>query len=64
MRILHYTLGFPPHRTGGLVKYSIDLMEEQQKNGNEVFVLYPGKQSIFYRNFNIRKKKQKYDSKI
>lgn len=58
MRILHYTLGFPPYRTGGLVKYSIDLMEEQQKNGNEVFVLYPGKQSIFYRNFNIRKKNE------
>lgn len=56
MRILHYTLGFPPHRTGGLVKYSIDLMEEQQKNGNEVFVLYPGKQGVFHRNFNIRKK--------
>lgn len=56
MRILHYTLGFPPHRTGGLVKYSIDLMEEQQKNGNEVSVLYPGKQSFFHRKCNIREK--------
>ena len=26
MRVLHYTLGFPPYRSGGLTKYALDLM--------------------------------------
>lgn len=42
MRILHYTLGLPPFRSGGLTRYASDLMEEQTKH-NEVFHLYPGK---------------------
>ncbi|MFP7412677.1 glycosyltransferase [Priestia filamentosa] len=46
MRILHYTLGLPPYRSGGLTKYSLDLMKEQCKNGEEVYLLYPGKMNI------------------
>lgn len=42
MRILHYTLGLPPVRSGGLTKYAIDLMKEQSKN-DEVIHLFPGK---------------------
>lgn len=42
MRILHYFLGFPPYRTGGLTKFALDLMEEQVKDGNVVFALWPG----------------------
>ncbi|WP_206872481.1 glycosyltransferase [Clostridium zeae] len=42
MKILHYTLGLPPYRTGGLTKYSIDIMSEQSKEGNDVFLLFPG----------------------
>ncbi len=42
MRILHYFLGFPPYRTGGLTKYAYDLMEEQEKDGNDVYGLWPG----------------------
>lgn len=42
MKILHYTLGLPPYRTGGLTKYSIDLVEEQAKN-NQIVLLFPGK---------------------
>ncbi|MDU1055303.1 glycosyltransferase [Clostridium baratii] len=42
MRILHYTLGLPPYRSGGLTKYSIDLAKEQSKT-NKVFILFPGK---------------------
>lgn len=41
MRILHYTLGFPPIRTGGLTRYALDLMEEQLNENNQVFCLYP-----------------------
>lgn len=42
MRILHYTLGFSPYRSGGLVRYATDLMEAQIKLGHKVVALYPG----------------------
>lgn len=42
MRILHYFLGFPPYRTGGLTKYALDLMETQISDGNRVAALWPG----------------------
>ncbi|MFP3931832.1 glycosyltransferase, partial [Enterococcus faecium] len=45
MRILHYCLGYPPNRSGGLVKYSLDLMEEEQRQGNQIYSLYPGRYS-------------------
>lgn len=43
MRILHYFLGFPPYRTGGMTKFALDLMQTQVKDGNSVFALWPGK---------------------
>lgn len=42
MKILHYSLGIPGFRSGGLTKYSIDLMIEEIKSGNDVFLIYPG----------------------
>lgn len=42
MKILHYSLGFPPYRTGGLTKFCIDLMSQQRKSGDEVALLWPG----------------------
>lgn len=42
MRILHYALGFPPYRTGGLTRYVVDLAEEQQRHGDTVAMLWPG----------------------
>ena len=42
MRILHYTLGLPPYRSGGLTKYTNDLMKEQVKNRDDVYLLFPG----------------------
>ncbi|MET3561467.1 glycosyltransferase involved in cell wall biosynthesis [Enterococcus rotai] len=42
MSILHYTLGVPPYRTGGLTKYSIDLMETELEFGYKVCLLFPG----------------------
>ena len=41
MRILHTSLGWPPFRSGGLVRYCCDLMEAQVVAGDEVAVLYP-----------------------
>ena len=43
MNIAHYSLGFPPLRTGGMTKYCMDLLVEQYKQGNNVFLLWPGK---------------------
>lgn len=45
MRILHYFLGFPPYRTGGLTKYAYDLMREQVDDKNDVIALWPGRMS-------------------
>lgn len=42
MNILHYILGTPPYRSGGLTKYAIDLMMEQRESNNNVSALYPG----------------------
>ncbi|NCE77808.1 glycosyltransferase [Turicibacter sp. TS3] len=42
MRILHYTLGLPPYRSGGLTKYTNDLMKEQSHHGDDVYLLFPG----------------------
>ena len=42
MRILHYSLGFPPYRSGGLTKFCVDLMQQQHENGNDVSLLWPG----------------------
>ena len=42
MKILHYSLGFPPYRSGGLTKFCMDLMEQQIKDGHEVALLWPG----------------------
>lgn len=42
MKILHYSLGFPPYARGGLAKYAMDLMEEEAAAGNEVAMLWPG----------------------
>lgn len=46
MNILHYTLGLPPYRSGGLTKYSVDLMKSQTSKGQQVFLLFPGGFSV------------------
>jgi glycosyltransferase involved in cell wall biosynthesis len=47
MKILHFTLGLPPYRSGGLTKYSTDLMMYQADCGKEVSVLYSAYSNIF-----------------
>lgn len=46
MKILHYALGFPPERSGGLVKYSLSLITEQINSGHDVKLVYPGRFKI------------------
>ena len=43
MKILHYSLGLPPYRSGGLTKLCCDLIVEQKKMGHEVVLLWPGR---------------------
>lgn len=53
MRILHYTLGFSPYRSGGLVKYAKDLMQTQMKLGHLAVALYPGGTSLFEKSCHV-----------
>ncbi|MCM1188853.1 MAG: glycosyltransferase [bacterium] len=55
MRILHYFLGFPPYRTGGLTKYALDLMREQVGDKNDVMALWPGRIGIVDKRVRIRR---------
>lgn len=57
MRILHYFLGFPPYRTGGLTKYAYDLMCSQAKNGDKVVALWPGEMKLLCHKPRIVKRK-------
>lgn len=56
MKILHYSLGIPGFRSGGLTQYSIDLMSEQAKIGHKVFLVYPGEITLSRKSF-IKKDK-------
>lgn len=56
MRILHYSLGFPPYRSGGLTKFCLDLMIEQQKEGDEVALLWPGQMGFIDIRIKIKKR--------
>ncbi|MDU2461175.1 MAG: glycosyltransferase [Clostridium sp.] len=56
MKILHYSLGVPGFRSGGLTKYSMDLMIEEAKFGNEVFLIYPGEMTLSKETFIKRDK--------
>lgn len=57
MRILHYSLGFPPYRTGGLTKYVIDLSKSQLNSKNIVYILWPGRMSKFNKKISFYEKK-------
>lgn len=58
MRILHYTLGFSPYRSGGLVRYCKDLMLAQQKLGHAVVALYPGGTSWLHKCCHVHEDKR------
>ena len=60
MKILHYSLGFPPYRTGGLTRFCIDLAQAQAQQGHTVGVLWPGEINPLRRQA-IREAKSKED---
>ena len=41
MTIIHYLMGLPPVRGGGLIQYAADLAKEQQQAGHQVFFCSP-----------------------
>lgn len=53
MRILHYTLGFSPYRSGGLTRYAKDLMLSQIELGHMVFAFYPSGSNILKKKCSI-----------
>lgn len=59
MNILHYSLGFPPFRRGGMTQYCLDLMEEQVRTGHKVGLIWPGRLQNLSENSTIERK-QKY----
>lgn len=60
MKILHYSLGFPPYRTGGMTKFCMDVMTEQVRKGNEVALLWPGQMKSFRKTLMIKRKNSVY----
>lgn len=61
MKILHYFLGFPPYRSGGLTKYATDLMLAQSLKGDLVMALWPGQMKIINKKMDIKPQK-KYEN--
>jgi Glycosyltransferase len=57
MKIIHYALGFPPYRTGGLTKFCMDLMLTQKEQGHEVALLWPGQIGIFGHRLSVKERK-------
>lgn len=57
MKILHYALGFPPYRSGGLTKLCVDLMAQQAKEGHTVAMFWPGQMGFINKKVAIRKHK-------
>ena len=55
MKILHYSLGFPPYRSGGLTKFSMDLMREQIREVHDVSLLWPGEIKLFGTGISVKK---------
>lgn len=55
MNILHYSLGLPPYRSGGLVKYAMDLMLAQRRQGHNTQLLWPGRIHDFSDRISIKK---------
>ncbi len=57
MNILHYFLGFPPYRSGGLTRYAFDLMTAQAQQGDRVSALWPGQMELLGKKVKIRRGK-------
>jgi len=59
IRVLHVGFGFRPWRGGGLIEYAEDLMEEQVKQGYEVYYFCSGRHYPFFRKSFLKSWKHK-----
>lgn len=57
MNILHYFLGFPPYRTGGMTEYAYGLMQIEADDGHTVAALWPGRMGVFNHTTSIKKRR-------
>lgn len=64
MKILHYALGFPPYRSGGLTKYCVDLMIKQKEEGHEVAMMWPGAFSLTGHFVRLKKSKKTIENTL
>lgn len=55
MKILHYSLGFPPFRSGGLITFCMSSIHQQLKEGNEVALIWPGRRKQVDKRISIKK---------
>lgn len=53
MKVLHYTLGLPPKRSGGLTKYALDLMLNEISQNINVINICPGDYVPFLKHVHI-----------
>lgn len=60
MNILHYSLGFPPFRRGGMTQYCLDLMVEQVKAGHKVTLLWPSRLHDLSKKSKMERKQNYY----
>lgn len=60
MKILHYSLGFPPYRSGGLTKFCMDIMQEQKRIGHDVSLLWPGEMKIYSKAVSVKYRGKNY----
>lgn len=61
MKVMHYSLGFPPYRSGGLTKFCVDLMVQQAKEGHSIALLWPGQMGFISKKTSIRTSKVDFD---
>lgn len=54
MKILHYALGFPPYRSGGMTKLCVDLMVQQAREGHCLALLWPGQMGVIVKKTAIK----------
>lgn len=55
MRVLHYNLGLPPYRSGGLTAWSMDLIKSQKARGIDAVLLFPGRIKLLGSKISVRK---------
>lgn len=55
MKIIHYFLGFPPYRSGGMTRLAYDLMITQAHQDNEVIALWPSAIRNYDKNPELKK---------